>query len=84
MLLAKARLLGATEWQLVVGIPPPQPSWGGMLAAAQSFASKAPWMVIFPGLTMSLAVYAFSVLGDALRDALDPRLTVLPRDVIDR
>jgi peptide/nickel transport system permease protein len=72
--LGQAIIVEASLSFLGLGIPPPQPSWGSMLAAAQSFSTRAPWMIIFPGLTISLAVYAFSILGDALRDALDPRL----------
>jgi peptide/nickel transport system permease protein len=44
--------------------------------AAVEFAERAPWMAVFPGLTISLAVFAFNVLGDALRDVLDPKLRV--------
>jgi peptide/nickel transport system permease protein len=72
--LGQAMIVEASLSYLGLGIPPPQPSWGGMLAAAQGFATKAPWLIVFPGLAISLAVYAFSVLGDALRDTLDPRL----------
>jgi peptide/nickel transport system permease protein len=72
--LGQAMIVEASLSFLGLGIPPPQPSWGGMLAAAQTFATRAPWLIVFPGLTISLAVYAFSVLGDALRDTLDPRL----------
>ena len=57
------------------GVPPPYPSWGGMLSGAgRSFFSQAPWMAIYPGLAISLAVFGFNMLGDALRDMLDPRL----------
>src|SRR5262245_44689459 len=57
------------------GVPPPYPSWGGMLAGSgRSFFSQAPWMAIYPGLAISLAVFGFNMLGDALRDVLDPRL----------
>lgn len=60
---------------LGVGTPPPNPSWGIMLSgAAQQFIRVAPWMAIFPGLAISLAVLGFNIFGDALRDALDPRL----------
>jgi peptide/nickel transport system permease protein len=45
--------------------------------AAVEFAETAPWMAIFPGLTISLSVFAFNLFGDALRDALDPKLRVL-------
>ena len=57
------------------GVPPPYPSWGGMLSGSgRSFFSQAPWMAIYPGLAISLAVFGFNMLGDALRDVLDPRL----------
>lgn len=60
---------------LGVGTPPPNPSWGIMLSgAAQQFIRVAPWMAIFPGIAISLAVFGFNLFGDALRDALDPRL----------
>ena len=57
------------------GMPPPNPSWGGMLSATgRQYMVRAPWLSIFPGLALSLAVFGFNVLGDALRDVLDPRL----------
>jgi peptide/nickel transport system permease protein len=57
------------------GIPPPYPSWGGMLSGSgRSFMYYAPWMALFPGAAISLAVFGFNMLGDALRDVLDPRL----------
>ena len=57
------------------GIPPPYPSWGGMLSGSgRSFMYHAPWMAICPGAAISLAVFGFNMLGDALRDVLDPRL----------
>jgi peptide/nickel transport system permease protein len=57
------------------GVPPPYPSWGGMLSGSgRSFFYKAPWMAIWPGVAISLAVFGFNMLGDALRDVLDPRL----------
>jgi peptide/nickel transport system permease protein len=57
------------------GVPPPYPSWGGMLSGSgRSFFAQAPWMAIYPGLAISLAVFGFNMLGDALRDVLDPRL----------
>ncbi|MFN3975167.1 MAG: ABC transporter permease [Dehalococcoidia bacterium] len=57
------------------GVPPPQPSWGGMLSGtARQHMLRAPWMAIWPGVALSMAVFAFSMLGDALRDLLDPRL----------
>jgi len=60
---------------LGLGIPEPYPSWGRMLSiAAAEYARKAPWLVIYPGLAISLAVFGSNLLGDALRDTLDPRL----------
>jgi peptide/nickel transport system permease protein len=57
------------------GIPPPQPSWGGMLSgSAQRYMLMDPWMALWPGLALSITIYAVSMLGDALRDLLDPRL----------
>jgi peptide/nickel transport system permease protein len=57
------------------GVPPPYPSWGGMLAGSgRTYMFRAPWMAIWPGVAISLAVFGFNMLGDALRDVLDPRL----------
>ncbi len=57
------------------GIPPPAPSWGGMLSGpARSYMLQAPWMAIWPGLSLGLVVYGMNMLGDGLRDVLDPRL----------
>ena len=57
------------------GVPPPYPSWGAMLSGAgRSFFYQAPWIAIYPGLAISLTVFGFNMLGDALRDVLDPRL----------
>jgi peptide/nickel transport system permease protein len=57
------------------GVPPPTPSWGGMLSGSgRTYMLKAPWMAVSPGLAVSLAVFGFNMLGDALRDVLDPKL----------
>jgi peptide/nickel transport system permease protein len=57
------------------GVPPPYPSWGGMLSGSgRTFMYHAPWMALFPGGAISLAVFGFNMLGDGLRDVLDPRL----------
>jgi peptide/nickel transport system permease protein len=57
------------------GIPPPYPSWGGMLSGSgRTFMYHAPWMALWPAAAISLAVFGFNMLGDALRDVLDPRL----------
>lgn len=59
---------------LGLGIEPPTPSWGGMLTGqAAQFLQTAPWMLLFPGLALSLTVLGFAFAGDALRDILDPR-----------
>ena len=61
------------------GVPPPYPSWGGMLSGSgRSYMYQAPWMALWPGAAISLAVYGFNMLGDALRDVLDPRLRGAP------
>ncbi len=59
---------------LGLGTQPPHPSWGGMLNEAQTFMELAPWMAIFPGVAIAWAVLGFNLLGDGLRDILDPRL----------
>lgn len=58
---------------LGLGLQPPAPSWGSMLDTARQFLSQAPWMALFPGLAIFLVVFGFNLLGDGLRDALDPR-----------
>ncbi|MBI4498095.1 MAG: ABC transporter permease [Chloroflexi bacterium] len=73
--LGGAILIEASLSFLGLGTPPPHPSWGAMLSgAAQQYAQRAPWMAIFPGLAITGAVFGFNLLGDALRDVLDPRL----------
>jgi peptide/nickel transport system permease protein len=60
---------------LGLGTPPDVPSWGGMLAvASKKWLEVSPWLVVFPALTLSVVVIGFNMLGDALRDVLDPRL----------
>jgi len=60
---------------LGLGPPPPTPSWGGMLSgSARSYMNTAPWLALAPGLSITIVVLAFNLLGDALRDILDPRL----------
>lgn len=57
------------------GTPPPAPSWGGMLSGeGRTYMESAPWIGIFPGLALSLAILAFNLFGDSVRDVLDPRL----------
>ena len=59
---------------LGLGIPEPYPSWGRMLSeSAAEYVRTAPWLVIFPGVAISLAVFGTNLFGDALRDILDPR-----------
>lgn len=73
--LGAAILLEASLSFLGLGVPPDQPTWGGMLSReGRPFMTEAPWLAIFPGLALSLAVFGFNMLGDALRDLLDPRL----------
>jgi len=73
--LGQAVLLEASLSFLGLGVAEPVAAWGLMLrGAAVEFAERAPWMALFPGLAISLAVFAFNVFGDSLRDALDPKL----------
>ncbi len=75
--LGQAILLEASLSFLGLGVAEPTPAWGLMLrGAATQFAERAPWLALAPGIAISLAVFAFNLLGDALRDALDPRLRV--------
>jgi peptide/nickel transport system permease protein len=60
---------------LGLGVQPPQTSWGVMLQTAQDYLSQAPRLAVFPGVALVLAVLAFNVFGDGLRDILDPRTT---------
>jgi peptide/nickel transport system permease protein len=60
---------------LGLGTPPPEPSWGVMLSGStQTYMKQAPWLAIFPGLAITLAIFGVNFIGDALRDAIDPRL----------
>ena len=75
--LGQAILLEASLSFLGLGVAEPQPAWGLMLrGAAVDFAERAPWMAIYPGIAISLSVFAFNLFGDSLRDALDPKLRV--------
>jgi peptide/nickel transport system permease protein len=65
-------MLEASLSYLGIGVQPPTPSWGGMIQQAQSYYRTAPWLLIYPGLAIMLTVLAFNLLGDGLRDALDP------------
>jgi peptide/nickel transport system permease protein len=72
--LGSAILTEASLSFLGLGIPEPHPSWGRMLSeSAAEYVRTAPWLVVFPGLAISLVVFGTNLLGDALRDILDPR-----------
>lgn len=71
--IASAIITEASLSFLGLGQQPPNPSWGAMLNTAKGFLEQAPWMSIFPGLAIFLIVQGFNLLGDGLRDALDPR-----------
>jgi peptide/nickel transport system permease protein len=73
--LGTAILAEAALGFLGLGVPPPTPAWGSMLSgAAQGYLYRAPWMAMYPGVAITLAVFGFNMLGDAVRDVLDPRL----------
>lgn len=73
--IAQAILLEASLSFLGLGVAEPKPAWGLMLSGSSAnFYQEAPWMILFPGLAISLAVFAFNLFGDALRDWLDPKL----------
>jgi len=69
-----AILSEATLSFLGLGTQPPHPSWGTMLSGGRRFMELAPWVTVYPGLAIALTVLGLNLLGDALRDALDPRL----------
>jgi peptide/nickel transport system permease protein len=69
-------LLEAALSFLGLGVQPPTPTWGSMISLNRSYINTAPWMVIFPGLAISITVISFNILGDFLRDKLDPRMQV--------
>ena len=77
--LSAAILIEASLGFLGLGINPPNPSLGGLISQSRGFMGESPWMAIFPGLAITLLVTAFNLLGDGLRDAVDPQL----RDVLD-
>ena len=75
VLLGSAIMIEATLSFLGLGVPPPHPSWGRMLSVASSeYSLIAPWMVIFPGMAITILVMGFNFFGDALRDVWDPKL----------
>jgi peptide/nickel transport system permease protein len=65
-------MLEASLSYLGIGVQPPTPSWGGMIQQGQYYYRSAPWLILFPGLAIMLTVLSFNLLGDGLRDALDP------------
>jgi ABC-type dipeptide/oligopeptide/nickel transport system permease subunit len=73
ILIASAIIAEASLSFLGLGLQPPNPSWGSMLNTAKDFMVQAPWMSVFPGSAIFLVVFGFNLLGDGLRDALDPR-----------
>ncbi len=74
LLMADAIIIESTLSFLGMGAQPPTPSWGSILASGRSYLRLAPWVMIFPGIAIMLTVLGFNLLGDGLRDALDPRL----------
>jgi peptide/nickel transport system permease protein len=70
--IATTVMLEASLSYLGIGIQPPTPSWGGMIQQGQYYYRSAPWLILFPGLAIMLSVLSFNLLGDGLRDALDP------------
>lgn len=76
-LLGTAVLVEASLSFLGLGVDPQTPSWGSFLAEAMEFWEESPWLAIFPGIAISLAIFGVNLLGDALRDVLDPRLKQL-------
>jgi peptide/nickel transport system permease protein len=73
--IAAAIIAEASLAFLGLGQRPPAPSWGSMLDTARHFLTQAPWMALWPGVAIFLVVFGFNILGDGLRDALDPRET---------
>lgn len=71
--LSSAILAAAGLSFLGLGAQPPAPEWGAMLSAGRDFFNRAPWLMLYPGLAIALVVLGFNLLGDALREAMDPR-----------
>jgi peptide/nickel transport system permease protein len=69
-------LLEAALSFLGLGVQPPTPTWGSMISLNRAYINSAPWIIIFPGLAISITVISFNILGDFLRDRLDPRMRV--------
>lgn len=75
--IAFAMLVEASLSFLGIGAQPPTPSWGLMINESRGFMSQAPWMIFFPGLAIAIAVIGFNMLGDGLRDVLDPKVDTI-------
>ena len=67
-------MLAASLSFIGMGVLPPSPEWGAMLSDAREYMRDAPWMVLAPGLVIMITSLAFNLLGDGVRDALDPRM----------
>jgi len=72
--IGSAILMAATLSFLGLGAQPPEPEWGAMLSAARTFVLVAPHLAISPGVAITIAIIAINLVGDTLRDVLDPRL----------
>jgi peptide/nickel transport system permease protein len=77
--MATAIITGSALSFLGLGIKPPTPEWGNMLAEGREFLQRAPWVAFFPGAAIMLTVLSINLLGDGLRDALDPRMRLVSR-----
>ena len=71
---AFAQLQAASLDFLGLGVPPETPTWGNMLAESRIYITRAPWLLLFPGLMIALSAFSLNLVGDAVRDRLDPRL----------
>jgi peptide/nickel transport system permease protein len=74
--IAFAILAEASLSFLGLGVPPPEPSWGGMINQGRGYLQQAPWIVFGPGAALFVTVLGLNFVGDAIRDALDPRIRV--------
>ena len=74
MAMAQMILQAASLSFIGLGIQPPEPEWGAMLSEARGYMSTCPWLMLFPGIFIMLSAYSFNLIGDGLRDALDPKL----------
>jgi len=77
---AAAVLTEAALSFLGVGVPPYVPSWGNILAEGRLYLQQAPWLVLYPGAAIMMTIFGLNLLGDGLRDLLDPRLRGLVRE----